>query len=157
MMSKLLFIVLLSAGFIAISPTKALSQSDPVIEGNVLGYELHEIKPFGMDGTIYEYPALVKVTKITEGEENSQYIIVLLKPLKKDYAETNFGSGKTSVFKLVRRTNYFLKPKYLLRKGIVIKNGKVERGQKFTFVPGVNKKDLPLDKKLPVYVEIEKR
>jgi hypothetical protein len=146
-------IALLSVFFLLVNTTNALSQTELVVEGNVLGYELNTVKITGMDGYFPEYPVLARITKILKGEEKSQYIIVLPKFLDKEYAEKNFGLDKTTTFRLERRINYVKKVKHLLHSGFSIENGKlVKTAQTFTFVPGVDKQSLPLEKKIPCYV-----
>lgn len=131
------------------------SLAELVVEGNVLGYELNAVKSFNMDGFFYEYPTLFKITKVLEGEEKAQYIIVLLKPLTKEYAEETFGLDKVTTFRLVRRINYVKKIKELLHSGFTIENRKlVKTPQTFTFVSGIEKGSLPLKEKISCYVDI---
>ena len=151
----LLSVGLLSAFFLLANPTSALSNTDLVVEGQVLGYELNTLKSFGTDGIVYEYPALIRITKVLEGEEKSQYIIVLLKFLDKKSAEEKLGLDKIITFRLERKINYTKRIKDLLHSGFTVENGDVVKtAQTFTFVNGVKKQSLPLKQNIQCYVDM---
>jgi hypothetical protein len=126
-----------------------------VVEGNVLGYELNTVLPTSMDGYFPEYPVLIKIRKVIEGEEKAQFIIVLLKYLSKEDAEKNFGLDKITTFRLVQRAPFRKNIKQLLHSGFTLENGElVKTAQTFKFLPGVEKKLLPLKMKVPFYAEM---
>jgi len=130
--------------------TKSEAKTDLVIEGKVLGYELYSVRLFTYP---VKYPVLVKVTKIINGSEKSEYILILFDTLKKEFAIKEFGANKFPVFKLERQVRCDQKINNLFHPGFVIdENGReVETSQTFTLVSGVDKKLLPLKKKIPCY------
>lgn len=152
---------LLSVLIIACSPQHTFGQNsrpllaEIVVEGNVLGYELITVQTIWMCSFVQDQPALIRITKVIEGEEKSQYAIVLLKPLTKEATEKNFGLDKITTFRLVQRAHCGKKIKQLLHSGLAIENGKiVKTSQTFTFAPGVGKQSLPLKMKVPCYAEM---
>ena len=62
--------------FPGINSMTVSAKTDLVIEGNVLGYELYSVRPFSCCAIYSLYPALIRVTKVVEGTEKSQYILV---------------------------------------------------------------------------------
>jgi hypothetical protein len=136
--------------FLGINSSAASAQTDLVVEGNVLGYNLYTVRPSGFDGITF--PVLLKVRKITEGKERSEYIVVLLTNLDKSFAEENFGLNKTLTFKLYRKSFCDKKLKNLMYPGLTLKDGMVVKtSQTFILAPGVEKKMLPLNKVIPCY------
>jgi hypothetical protein len=136
--------------FFANLSLKVEARADLIIEGNVLGYNLYSIKSSSNPGLMY--PALVKVTKVLEGEEKSQYILLLFGIGDRGFAAENFGLNKTLTFKLKRQTFCDKKINSLMYPGLTLVNGKiVETSQTFTLVPGVDKESLPLKRKIPCY------
>ena len=98
------------------------------------------------------YPALLRVTKVVNWNEKSQYVLILFQGLEKDSAVREFGRNKLATFKLKRRTFCDARIDSLLNPGLAIDNGKiVNSSQTFTLVPGVSKESLPLRKKVPCY------
>lgn len=96
----------------------------------------------------------LKVAKVVEGVEKSEYIMVLLHNLYKEYAEENFGLDKITTLKIKRQNYCGTKIKYFFRSGSTIENGRlVKSPPSFTLVPGVEKETLPLKKKNPCYLE----
>lgn len=136
--------------FVVINSTTVSAQNDLFVEGNVLGYELYEVRPVSN----VLFPVLLKITKVVNGVEKSDYIVVKMLNLYKEYAEENFGLNKITKFRLQRKTFCDTKIKNLFRPGLTIQNGKVVRkSQTFTLVPEVEKDLLPLKKKIPCYIE----
>lgn len=136
--------------FLVINSTTVSAENDLIVEGNVVGYELHEIRPISN----ITYPVLLKVTKVTNGVEKSEYIVVKMLNLYKEYADENFGIDKTTKFRLQRKTFCDTKIKDLFRSGSIIENGEiVQTSQTFNLVRGVEKNSLPLKKKIPCYIE----
>ena len=123
-----------------------------VVEGNVLGYDLYLIRPTSYPGLLY--PVLFKVTKVIKGDEKSSYILVWFENLKRDFAIREFGLNKISSFTLERQTSCKRKIKSLMYKGRTLDDlGRIiEADQTFTLVPGIDKKSLPLEKKIPCYM-----
>lgn len=126
-----------------------IGKHDLEIEGNVLGYELYKIRP--VSNTLF--PIVIKVTKVKQGGEKSEYIKVLLHNLYEEFAEENFGADKISTYRLSRLSFCDSKIKHFFRPGLTIENEKIVRkSQTFTLVPGVEKKSLPLKKVIPCYI-----
>jgi hypothetical protein len=149
--SSLIALSLAVVLFLGIVPREVEARADLIIEGRVLGFDLYTIKPTSYPGLMY--PVLVKVAKVLEGEERSQYVLVLFESLEKDFALQNFGLDKASTFKLKRQIFCDQKIASLMYPGLTLQNGKViETSQTFTLVNGVYKGSLPLKKKIPCYV-----
>ena len=135
---------------ITANSTNGQATTDLIVNGNVLGYNLYTIKPTSNPGLMY--PALVRVTRVVEGEEKSPHILVLFESLKEEFALEIFGLDKTSTFKLKRQAFCDKKIESLMYPGLTLENGKqVTTPQTFTLVRGVSKKSLPLKKKIPCY------
>ena len=146
------FLVLffLQVFLLAISSAKVSAKTDLTVEGNVLGYELYSLRPISN----ITFPVLLKVTNVVDGAEKSEYIVVLMLNLYKEYAEENFGLDKVAKFKLRRQSFCDRKIKYLFRAGSIIEDGKiVQTPQTFTLISGVEKNSLPLKEKVPCYIE----
>jgi hypothetical protein len=128
---------------------REIGKTDLEIEGNVLGYELYKIRPISN----ILFPIVIKITKVKQGTEKSEYIKVLLFNLYEEFAEENFGVDKISTFRLSRLSFCDTKIKHFFRPGLTIENEKIVRkSQTFTLVPGVEKKSLPLKKVIPCYI-----
>lgn len=142
------------------NPTRICAKTDLFVEGNVIGYVSYNRSIPQLWGTcllmIRLDPVIVKVTKVLDGAEESEYLQVLTHNFGEGYANDNYGLDKISTFNLVRGKNCDEKLKSLISP-VTIKIGKrVETYKSFTLVPDFEKKSLPLNKKIPCYLETPK-
>ncbi len=139
--------------FLSLGSTTMLAQTALVVEGKVVGYEPYTIKPFG--GPL-AHPLLFRVTKVLEGSEKSEFIIINFwkTSVDRSYASEHFGLDRALTFKLERQTFCDKKIKGLMRPGLTRDDGKViKASQTFTLVPGIEKVSLPLNKQVPCYLD----
>lgn len=132
------------------SVVRGQANTNLVIEGSVVGYELYLVKP--MLGPLM-HPMLVKVLRVVEGGEKSQYIIVNRNYLGKENAEKEFGRDNKATFRLVRQPYCNRRIRSLFHPGLTERNGVVVKtDQTFTVVDGFSKRKLPLEIAVPCYV-----
>lgn len=130
-----------------------LAQSDLVVHGNVLGYQLYRIQ----STTLPQMNTLLfKINKVVEGKERSEFILIKFwkESLDTDYARENFGLSRTSRFSLERQKFCDEKVKRFTGKGLPNgDNAFVGYSEIFRLMPSVDLNSLPISKRLPCYLE----
>ena len=132
----------------------SLAKTDLKIKGNVIGYSLP-----GLYTSLFSYNSLlVRVRKVVQGKERSQYVRVRFAGTDPAYVPSNFSLETLFEIRLNRipscDTTFGELKGFEFRRN---EGGPTERSAVLTFVPGVEKDVLSDGTRLPCYLTDDSR